>query len=353
MTYEPQKTTLLIRWFVVVISIITWAVVSFILVKPAVGANLSKDKLYGANSQNMRLLQSLLGAEIVGPMGGADELVIDNGALTPVLSTITDTAFKIENTCNPRNDSIEIYKVRSGDTLSNIADMFCVSTNTIKWANDLDGPIRPGQELTILPISGVMHDVEKGDTLAKIAKKYGGNVNAIIAYNNIGSDDTLSTEMSIIVPNGKKTTVSKSSGSKVVKSSSYSSAQGGYYIKPASGRITSPFGTRRDPITGRTRHHNGTDIASSMGTTIKAAASGKVIEARPSGWNGGYGKKVVIQHANGTKTLYAHLNSVNVKVGEYVNQGQKIGTMGGTGRVTGVHLHFEIIKGNKYLKPSF
>jgi len=303
----------------------------------------------------MRLLQSGLGVSLIDPAGGADDILIEGGALSPSVSTITDTAYKIENICNPRNDSIEIYKVRSGDTISGIAKMFCVSENTIRWANGINKTLRVGQELTILPISGVMHDVEKGDTIAKIARTYKGDVDAILAYNNLSRDDVLGTEMSIIIPNGKKPAV-KRAPSRVSSPSRFVSAPAasGYYSRPAYGKITSGFGMRRDPITGARRYHKGVDISGSRGSAIFAAAEGTVvIEARHFGWNGGYGKKVVIMHGNGTKTLYAHMNSVSVKVGDLVKQGQVIGTMGKTGRVTGVHLHFEVIKNNTNLKPVF
>ena len=79
-----------------------------------------------------------------------------------------------------------------------------------------------------------------------------------------------------------------------------------------------------------------------LGSAVVAAAAGDVIVAKGSGWNGGYGKYVVVKHANGTQTLYAHLNSVSVGVGQRVGAGQTLGGVGSTGRSTGVHLHFEV-----------
>ena len=79
-----------------------------------------------------------------------------------------------------------------------------------------------------------------------------------------------------------------------------------------------------------------------MGAPILAAASGTVIVAKSSGFNGGYGEMIIIQHDNGTQTLYAHLSSVKVSVGQQVNRGDVIGGMGSTGRSTGPHLHFEV-----------
>lgn len=87
--------------------------------------------------------------------------------------------------------------------------------------------------------------------------------------------------------------------------------------------------------------NNGVDIANKCGTRISAAAAGEVVEVG-SGWNGGYGNAVMIRHANGTKTHYAHLTDIDVVMGQDVEQGEMIGTMGITGKATGCHLHFEV-----------
>ena len=88
--------------------------------------------------------------------------------------------------------------------------------------------------------------------------------------------------------------------------------------------------------------YNAIDLAAAVGTAIKAAGSGEVIVSKSSGWNGGYGNYIVIRHANGVQTLYAHLSRNDVGVGASVSVGQVIGGMGNTGRSTGSHLHFEV-----------
>jgi murein DD-endopeptidase MepM/ murein hydrolase activator NlpD len=88
--------------------------------------------------------------------------------------------------------------------------------------------------------------------------------------------------------------------------------------------------------------HNGVDFGGPTGTSIKAAAGGTVTVARNGGYNGGYGSYVVISHPNGTQTLYAHMSSVGVSVGQNVGQGDYIGAIGNTGKSTGPHLHFEV-----------
>lgn len=115
------------------------------------------------------------------------------------------------------------------------------------------------------------------------------------------------------------------------------------------GAITSEFGMRLDPFSGRRRFHRGIDIAAERGTPIKAAASGRVIF---SGRQGGYGNTVVIEHANGYKTQYAHADSFSVRAGEYVEAGQIVGTVGSTGRSTGPHLHFEVTRNGEHLNPG-
>lgn len=133
---------------------------------------------------------------------------------------------------------------------------------------------------------------------------------------------------------------------------SVSNAGGVYsmFIKPVTGRITSQFGVRVDPITGAAgNNHTGLDIANSFGTIIRAAADGVVTFA---GWNsGGYGKFVIIDHGNGVVTRYAHNQALLVSVGDKVTQGQAISEMGSTGYSTGSHLHFEIKVNGKFLNP--
>ncbi len=119
-------------------------------------------------------------------------------------------------------------------------------------------------------------------------------------------------------------------------------------LMPVSGRITSRFGNRRDPIRRSIRFHQGIDIANSRGTNIKAAASGKVIF---SGYQGGYGKTIIIDHGYGYKTVYGHNSSLLVDVGTRVEKGQSIAKMGSTGRSTGSHLHFEIHKNGSPVDP--
>jgi len=109
--------------------------------------------------------------------------------------------------------------------------------------------------------------------------------------------------------------------------------------RPTGGHITSGFGMRVHPITHKPRMHTGVDIGGSTGDPIHAAGSGVVVS---TGWQGGYGNTIMINHGNGRSTLYAHLSSIGVSVGQTVTTGQLIGKKGSTGFSTGPHLHFEV-----------
>ncbi|HZS49143.1 MAG TPA: peptidoglycan DD-metalloendopeptidase family protein [Blastocatellia bacterium] len=116
------------------------------------------------------------------------------------------------------------------------------------------------------------------------------------------------------------------------------------------GRISSGFGMRVDPITGQHKYHEGIDIAAPAGTDIHAADAGQVVFA---GKQGGYGNTVIIQHSNGLRTRYAHAESLTVREGDTVEAGQIVGRVGSTGRSTGSHLHFEVIqKDGQRLNPG-
>ncbi len=178
------------------------------------------------------------------------------------------------------------------------------------------------------------------------APSRGGSINRARDLELITSDDTLS-EMNILVDVLEDKMVELEVFIEDVE------AQFEYLeslpdTMPTTGRITSKFGNRRDPISKRISFHTGIDIANSSGTSVKAASKGKVIFA---GTKGAYGKTIIIDHGYGHKTLYAHNRQLLVKVGDFVEKGQVISKMGSTGRSTGTHLHFEIQKNNTPINP--
>jgi len=126
---------------------------------------------------------------------------------------------------------------------------------------------------------------------------------------------------------------------RILESYKYGTAPSGKFMWPVAGRIKSGFGYRIHPIFGTRRFHSGIDIAAPYGTLVKAADGGQVVQA---GYFGGYGYSIMVYHGGGFATWYAHLSSIRVSVGQFVERGQVIGLVGSTGWATGPHLHFEV-----------
>lgn len=120
------------------------------------------------------------------------------------------------------------------------------------------------------------------------------------------------------------------------------------WVNPVAGRISSKFGNRRHPITGKTSLHGGTDIAAATGTSVKAANAGTATVT----WNSLAGNKILVTHAGGIVTTYHHLSAVSVKSGQKVSAGQTIGKVGQTGSATGPHLHFEVHRSGTRVDPQ-
>jgi LysM repeat protein len=241
----------------------------------------------------------------------------------------------------PVSDTISVYEVKKGDTLATVAKLFNVSKNTIMWANDLKSQsLTPGDTLVILPMTGIKHVIKNGDTVASLAKKYRADEDDIAKFNGIADDADLSIGDTLLIPDGEIAVAAApqkvKTGKGIVKTkilNTYSfTAPSGFLIRPIIG------GRKSQGIHG----HNGVDLASTPGTPVMAAATGRVIVAKMGGYNGGYGNMIIMMHDDGIQTVYAHLRAINVSVGQTVNQGTQIGELGNTGRSTGPHLHFEV-----------
>ena len=283
------------------------------------------------NSQTIALLQGAVNTDPVPLAKGGGDISIVGGTALLSESGPNGSLADVDSETN-QHGHISVYIVRSGDTLSQIAKMFGVTTNTIAWNNDIQkGVIRPGQTLIILPISGVSHAVAKGDTLASIAKKYKADEGEIRQYNDLADTMTLAVGSVILVPDGEMAPVATSPVTSNLRGAG-GPEYAGYYLRPIIG------GKKTQGLHG----YNGIDLASYYGAAVMASAPGEVIVARSSGYNGGYGSYIVISHGNGTQTLYSHLSNVIVYVGQQVVQGQIIGAIGSTGKSTGPHLHFEV-----------
>jgi murein DD-endopeptidase MepM/ murein hydrolase activator NlpD len=265
---------------------------------------------------------------------------IDQDATDSDALTVTSGPLRLstEDVDFPQTDEISVYEVKKGDTLATVAKLFNVSKNTIIWANDLKSQtLTPGDSLVILPITGIKHTVRKGETVSGIAKKYKADADDIAKYNGVSVDGKLSQGDILIVPDGEitvaqpKPKTSSKVHSKILNSYAYS-APSGFFVRPV-------VNARK---TQGLHGHNGIDLGATPGTPVLASASGIVIVAKSSGYNGGYGNMIIIAHEGNVQTVYAHLRAVYVSAGQQVGQGDVIGEVGNTGRSTGPHLHFEV-----------
>ena len=286
------------------------------------------------SSQNVVLLAAASGPDLGITDSSLDVNTVDGSALLPdagpvgALGDMTDQDFD--------HGQISIYIARSGDSLASIAKMYNVSVNTILWANNMERgtKLSVGQSLVILPVSGVEYAVKKGDTIEGIAKKFKGDPDEMRAYNGFTLGEVLTVGAMIIIPDGAMPSapVPKTKPATAKLHGANGPSIEGYYHSPlASYRRTQGL-----------HGYNGVDLAEYLGAPVMASAEGNIVVARQGGNNGGYGNYIVIQHANGTQTLYGHLLSIVVTQGDHVTQGQTIGYLGNTGRSTGPHLHFEV-----------
>ncbi len=315
------------------------------------GLTLGPAILSGSDATQKQWTQRVFGesaTEVASlPLGNDEE---SRGVGGVILGTNIGINTQTEESNKPRSEVVD-YEVQTGDTLSSIAEKFGVSTDTIRWENEDKvvsvNSIKPGQTLKIPPITGVVHMVKSGETIYSIAKKYDTDAQSMVdfPFNIFTNDETfaLAIGQTLYVPDGVKTEVTWSPASsiaRVLTPDAGAVSATGTWIWPAAGRITQPWRP----------WHTAIDIANKAGGSILAADSGRVVVA---GWpdNFGYGNRVVIDHGNGFRTLYAHLSKFNVVAGQSVKRGDVLGAMGSTGRSTGTHLHFEIRQTGVGLNP--
>lgn len=227
---------------------------------------------------------------------------------------------------------IKTHEVRSGENLWTIARKYNINIDTLIGANDIKNMnnIMPGDELTILPVKGIKYKIGPGDKFAEIIDNYDLDPEKVKRANNISRTDNLKSGDTLILPGAEP-------------DFGYQDRLNQRFIRPVEGRVTSPFGPRWGS------HHDGIDYAASIGTPVKAAGGGRVVHV---GYSGGYGRTVIIEHQEGMRTLYSHLNSYNVNVGQRVNRGQTIAKTGNSGRSTGPHLHFEVRVNGRPVNPE-
>ncbi len=308
-----------------------------------------------------RMMASANGSEVKDDTVSipAEGDVADDGTSEEEISTLAQTPI------------VTVYTVKPGDTLSGIADTFNITMNTIRWANDLTSKslIKPGDELTILPVSGVVYTVKKGDTLSGIAVKFDAKQEDILAYNDV-EPSKIAPGMKLVIPEGEplqapapkpvaKKPISTVTVKTVAKTSTpaVTSKTTVKEIDEDKDEESTPTSTGHTvPIHGiltqKIHDANAVDFGASTGTPVAAYKSGTVIVAKSTGYNGGYGIYIVVDHGGSCQTQYSHLSKVQVSVGDKVSEGEVIGKSGNTGHSTGPHLHFNVRNcgGNPYGK---
>ena len=258
----------------------------------------------------------------------------------------------------PRFDVLK-YLVQEGDTLFGIAEKYGLKAESILWGNwytlEQDPhTLKPGQELNIPPIDGVLYSWEEGENISKVAGYFHAEAEEIIEWpgNHIALDadfanPNIEEGSLILIPGGRRDAPTWQMVTITRSNPAAASILGpGYCGSVSSGPIgTAVFDW---PTSSRWLSgypyipgvHEAIDIGGAIGNGIFASDNGVVVY---SGWNNyGYGYVVVIDHGNGWQTLYAHLDTINVGCGQAVFKGGAIGTMGVTGNSSGPHLHFEM-----------
>jgi len=231
------------------------------------------------------------------------------------------------------------YVVQPGDTISEIADGFDLDTGTILSMNPVDDVRRllPGTILSIPNRDGLFHMVQPGDSLSGIADSYGTSVSAVLDANDVESS-VLHVGDNLFIPGA------------FMSDQDLLLAIGELFRWPVRRfTFTSGFGMRVHPISGTWQMHAAIDLANQTGTPILAAGSGRIVHVENQPNN--YGKMIIIDHGNGYRSLYAHLDTFGVSWGDYVVAEEQIGTMGSTGRSTGPHLHFSVFRGSQPIDP--
>jgi murein DD-endopeptidase MepM/ murein hydrolase activator NlpD len=298
-----------------------------------------------------------VGGEIVDPerfaasdLGGAisrpaSEVLSDDASAAPAESYADDgTIYKpvaVNTVVRDGKGLLETYTVRAGDTLTGIASRYGVTMMTVWWANKLSSKddLHVGQQLIIPPVNGLVVTVKDGDTLDSLAAGYKVDAAGIVAVNEL-DDPTLIIGQTLIVPGAV--------GAPIPTPKPKPRAPSGGSCNNCSGPATYGGGAFTWPVSGGGNYisqyfhygHYGLDIAADYGSTVRAAASGRVIFA---GWksNGG-GYQVWISHGSGLYTTYNHMSSVTVSSGANVSEGTRVGRIGQSGWATGPHLHFEV-----------
>lgn len=255
----------------------------------------------------------------------------------------------VDTTVSDGKDLIQTYRVKSGDTLTGIANHYGVTMMTLWWANHLSSKdaLHVGQIIVIPPVSGIVVTVGATDTLESLATKYDVAAADIVDANDL-ADPTLVVGQTLTIPGARGTGIAVAAPKPTTRPRTTTTTTrttrpvsrpparytGGRFAWPVAGGYISQYFHYG---------HYALDIAADYGTRVMAAASGTVIFA---GWkNNGGGYQVWISHGSNLYTTYNHMSAITVGRGQSVGRGQQVGRIGMTGNATGPHLHFEVWRG--------
>lgn len=233
----------------------------------------------------------------------------------------------------PPLQNLRLHQVKAGETLDSIAQKYALKPSTIKGLNPSTraGQVKVGETLQIPPFDGLVHRLANEDTYRSIAKKY--QIRADVLFERNGCQ--VKPEV-VFVPGAEW---QEEPIAKILPDTPTVIDADGYPL-PFPVPVTSGYGWRVHPITGEIAFHAGIDLGAPTGTPVLATGAGRVDY---TGMAGNYGNLVEIHHSNHQATRYAHLSAIDVRLGQSVVKGQRIGLVGSTGRSTGPHLHYEIL----------
>lgn len=234
------------------------------------------------------------------------------------------------------------YRVQKGDMIGFIADKFNVTQDTIISVNNIHQSrlIQIGQILKIPSMPGIVYTVKKnGETANSIAEKFEVSAEKLARVNHLQENQNLVAGQTLFAPDALLDWVTRQE------------INGDLFHKPVRSRyyLSSYYGWRSSPFSGKRSYHSGVDMACPQGTPVYAALGGTVTSV---GYNNVYGNYIIVTHHSGYKSLYGHLSKQLVTRGKWVDTNSRIGLVGSTGLSTGPHLHFTVYKFGKTVNPA-
>lgn len=233
------------------------------------------------------------------------------------------------------------YRIRKGDMIGVIAERFGLTQDTLISINNIRQTrrIQIGDYIKVPSMPGILYTTKKdGETAASVAEKYQVSAQKTAAVNHLHEQGSLAAGTSLFVPDAFMDWVTRQE------------INGDLFRRPLRARyyVSSNFGWRRSPFTGKRTFHNGVDMASPAWTPVYAALAGTVTAA---GFHSVYGNYVIVAHHSGYRTLYGHMVGIKARKGQSVDTRTVLGWVGTTGLSTGPHLHFSVFKYGSAVNP--